>query len=148
MTSRKSVRITKIQIAKAQIETAIDLFFNEDDRIAVLTLAGAGEEILGNVLSRKKSRNMLGVVYSASEERQLSLDPKDIANIANRTRNALKHAKFETEDEIDFDPEEAVIMLLRATINYQLEVGTLTARMEDYLSWLRTERPRYIGKET
>jgi hypothetical protein len=41
-----------IDIAVRQIDTAIELLLDGKDSFSVLTLAGAGEEILGRLLER------------------------------------------------------------------------------------------------
>lgn len=45
--------IHKKEVAHRQLETAIDLFFAKGDLLAVITLAGAAEEILGRFLQRE-----------------------------------------------------------------------------------------------
>jgi len=142
------MRVSKVQIAKSQIETAIQLFFGKMDPFSVLTLAGAGEEILGNLLSRQQKKNFLAVMSETAAQHGLNLDSRAVASVANAARNALKHAKNDSEDDLQFDPEGATIMLMRATINYQLLVGELTDGMEEFLAWLRAERPQYLGGAT
>ena len=56
--------IHKIQIAKRQIEAAADLFFGNGDPLAVVTLAGAAEEILGNIIRRRGDEAMLDHLVS------------------------------------------------------------------------------------
>jgi len=142
------MNISKPEIAKSQIETAIYLFFNREDPFSVLTLAGAGEEILGNLLSRSNEKNILAMMSEAAAHRGYNLDSKAIANLVNAARNALKHAKKGGEDRLDFDPEGAVVMLMRASVNYQLLQGNLTDDMDQFLAWLRSNRPQYLEKAT
>lgn len=45
--------LSKIDVAKAQLETAIQLYFLEKDPISIHTLASASEEILIKLLNQK-----------------------------------------------------------------------------------------------
>lgn len=42
----------KAEIARRQIEVAAELFFSGGDFLAVVTLSGAAEEILGKLIKR------------------------------------------------------------------------------------------------
>lgn len=48
------MRLHKIEIARRQIEVAAELFFAERDFLAVVTLAGAAEEILGSLINQAR----------------------------------------------------------------------------------------------
>jgi hypothetical protein len=48
-------KFTKQEIALRQIETALALYFSRGDLFSVITLAGAAEEILGQLLEQQKS---------------------------------------------------------------------------------------------
>lgn len=110
----------KVEIACRQIEAAADLFFSDGDFLAVITLAGAAEEILGTLIRRRGEAAML--------DRLIDLDRRltggrsfDVVNKEiNGVRNALKHAKNPTEDHIEIDIGEALAMLGRAVVNYIL----------------------------
>ena len=53
------MNIEKSELAKIQIEKAIDLFLVESDYVCSLTLAGAAEEMLGNILYKSNKDNVL-----------------------------------------------------------------------------------------
>lgn len=133
------MRLSKVDIARRHLEAAIDLHTANGDFVAVVTLAGAAEEVLGNILARQSSKNMIGHLVDLANDRKLGLSSADVANIANRTRNSFKHAKQEVEDVSDYDPGEAVAMLARATVNYQLLTLELTPKMESFGRWLVQE---------
>ena len=46
----KTETLSNLEIAKRQLERAISLFFDEQDFVSSLTLAGAAEKILGKIL--------------------------------------------------------------------------------------------------
>ncbi len=103
------MRLHKKEIAKRQIETALELFFEQKDFLSVITLAGASEEILGSLLRRVGERSMM--------DHLIELDKH------------LKHANNPAEDELEVDPEHAVAMLARAVANYTSLASDVTPAM-------------------
>jgi hypothetical protein len=77
---------------------------------------------------------MISRLSDAARARKLGLSSAELSNIVNRTRNSLKHANRPGEDVIEFDPEEARIMLARAVVNYQELNGSITPQMEEFAS--------------
>lgn len=130
--------LTKLQAAKHQIQTAIDVYFLHGDLISVMTLAGAAEEICGNILARNSKKNILSIMTDESMRLGLNLTSHDVYNRSSVLRNALKHAKDPKEDQFQFDEEAAVLMLVRAVINFQLLGEELTKKMEKFITWIRT----------
>ena len=114
-------KLTKYEIAEAQITRALELYMSSDDLISAITLAGAAEEILGKLVIANGGE-------SALEEKVKQLcrmhefafsetpNPKDYVNIRNRTRNELKHIGDGEEIEVDLE-REAVNMIRRAKVN-------------------------------
>ena len=119
--------------------------WEDEDHVSALTLAGAAEEILGNLLSRSKMTSFLKRISDQAEQTQSDLPPKELYKIVNRTRNALKHANDDSEDAIEFDVEDARLMVARSLINYQELTGALTSKMGAFManhvkgSWLLPE---------
>ena len=121
--------------ALRQLESALRLYFEKEDYYSVITLAGASEEIFGQLVIRGGGENSL-----ASLKRDVSavhkalytedLEDKEISDRANEARNSLKHY---SEDRPKIDVQnEAIDMLNRAIDNYFSLTGTLTAAMEKF----------------
>ena len=112
------MKLHKIEIARRQIEVAAELFFAEGDFLAVVTLAGAAEEILGNLIKRAGESAMIDRLVCLDKRltggRSFAVVNKEV----NGIRNALKHANDPAEDEIEVDAGEAISMLSRAVANY------------------------------
>ena len=136
------MKLHKKEIARRQIDSAIDLFLEGKDYLSVVTLAGVGEEIVGNLLKRAKRKNMLGYLLDLDKRisagREFTLVNQEI----NGFRNALKHANDPTEDlmEVSQDQEHAIAMLSRALTNYCSLEGGLTPKMEQFYVWLQQNR--------
>ena len=128
-------------IALAQLETALRLFRDGDDLFSVITLAGAAEEILGELVEKRGRDNSLeslkkapGAIHKLATGE--SLDEKGLtifAKRANRARNAVKHPKAGGEPTITLDVrEEAVDILTRAVDNYWLLEDSVTPAMSEF----------------
>lgn len=115
----------KVDIARSQLETAIRLFFYGGDHYAVLTLAGAADEILGQIL---KALGKEPALHSFARSYSLIIDALygkrleegKLRKKMNAARNEVKHFDSFEEMTIAFDArEEAVCMISRAVENYK-----------------------------
>lgn len=126
-------------LALAQLETALQLYFENGDPGSIVTLAGAADEVFGKYLERagrENSHKSLIVAVAAIRARLFRepLEPEEvkaIADRANAARNSLKHIG-DTEI-VQFDLEtEAQDMLNRAIENYWSLEQKLTPAMERF----------------
>ena len=139
---KSDMKLHKKEIAKRQIETALELFFSSGDPISIITLAGAGEEILGKLLSRAGKKNMMDHLVSLDKKLTGSgRDFKIINEEVNGIRNSLKHTNNPSEDEIEFDSDHAIAMLARAVVNYTLVEGNATDKMSQFYEHLKSLHP-------
>ena len=125
-------------IALAQLETAVRLFYEGHDYFSVITLAGAAEEIFGQLLKSRGKTNSLEEIKAAAVSIYKHLfgeeiGSKEFADRANRARNALKHHDPKRFPTITLDViEEATDMLNRAIDNYWQLEESLTPAMERF----------------
>ena len=132
------MKLHKREIARRQIETALDLFFVQGDIPSIITLAGAGEEILGNLLQRAGEPCMMDHLIDLDKCLTVTgRDHKIVNEEVNGIRNSLKHANKPFEDELEVDSEHAVAMLARAVTNYISLAGTLTPPMHKFYEHLQ-----------
>ncbi|QID16232.1 hypothetical protein G3580_00495 [Nitrogeniibacter mangrovi] len=112
------MEISKLDVATRQLESAIALHFSGGDYLAVVTLAGAAEEILGKLLQRTGKRAMIDHLIDLDRELTGGRPFEIIRQEINGVRNSLKHANDPNEDKIVVEPGEAIAMLGRAVVNY------------------------------
>jgi len=130
-------------LALAQLQTALQLYFDGKDRGSVITLAGAADEIFGKLLAAASRDSSLKSLVAAVAEIQKKLfgeavEPKHIADRANAARNSLKHWNVGDTEIVKFDLEtEARDMLNRAIDNYWMLKQKLTPEMERFQRELR-----------
>lgn len=140
--------IHKIEVAKLQLDTAINLFLDDVDFISSLTLAGASEEILGKLLEREGKDSMLKKLHSWYEDTSgEEIKYGEFAQKANLARNCLKHATIKEEDELEIYKWEAVQMIRRAMTNYKELTGNPTETMLKMAVWIENNKDIYESTE-
>jgi hypothetical protein len=145
------MRIHKIEAAQRQLDTAISLFFSRGDPCAVIALAAASEEILGQYVDgnwvANNTSNMFHIMHKGAIDRGLGYTNKTefSQKLVNRTKNSLKHSNQEEEQYVSFNEEEMVLRLMLAVMNYQIGAGRpFSEQMNRFEVWLRDNRPNYL----
>lgn len=125
-------------LALAQLEAALRIFFEGSDFASAITLAGAADEIFGKLLSSSGRENSLEVIKKAvaAIHQKLygeTIEPSQIADRANRAKNSIKHWDPQQSLIVKLDlAQEAGDMLCRAIDNYWALKETLTPAMERF----------------
>ena len=131
----------RIELAKEQLDLALDLFLSKRSMVSALTLAGAAEEILGRALTLRGKKTTLEHEHTviAPVEAFLRREPltwKVFISEKNRVRNAAKHMGGATDAHVVADLEdEALWMLVRACDNYNRLDLQATPRMQEFDNW-------------
>lgn len=125
-------------LALQQLEVALRLYFEGSDFASAITLAGAADEIFGKLLACEGRDNSLENIKQsvAAIHQKLynePIDPKQIADRANRAKNSLKHWDRDQPLIVKLDlAQEASDMLFRAIDNYWALKEELTPSMERF----------------
>ncbi len=142
------MKLHKTEIARHQIDTAIDLFLEDKDFISALTLSGAGEEVTGKLIERAGGKNMLQKLHAWYEETTgEEIKFGEFAKNTNFTRNTLKHANNAEEDELEVQKWETVQMIMRAMTNYKELVGEPSEKMKVMAGWIAKNKGAYENME-
>lgn len=140
--------LSNLEIAERQLERSISIFLDDEDYVSALTLAGAAEEILGKLLNKVGKKHWLdsishgalralGFRKSTLETPEAKSARKEIANIANRHKNNVKH--YNADGSITFFVDVAAAeMIDRAISNYfdltKRETGAM-GRFKELVIW-------------
>lgn len=106
----------KTDVALTQLESAI-VAYNEGKHIEAITLAGASEEIFGEICRRQNLPNSLEKIAALPEMQSHGFDLAEAIGILNHARNCLKHANKKNEDEFEITEEDAYFLIVRSIIN-------------------------------
>lgn len=125
-------------MALSQLETALRLNFEGQDYFSVITLAGAADEIFGQLLAAQGLDSSIesikkAVVAIHKHITQDELEASSVASRANHARNALKHWSAAQPLIVSFDVRvEVQDMLNRAIDNRWTLEQQLSPAMERF----------------
>jgi hypothetical protein len=102
--------VTKLQAANRQLSTAIRLFFNDGDAVAVHTLACAAREIYEKQCNKAGVDRMLNHLKASNPQ----YTQKEIMDFLNAARNFFKHGGESLDDAIEFSDEMNDFVLFSA----------------------------------
>lgn len=131
----------RIDLAREQLDVALEIFLSRKSHVSALTLAGAAEEIFGKTLTQCGEKTTLQHEHSiiAPVEELLRHKPfnwKEFIAEKNRVRNAAKHMNDETESFVMADIEdEALWLIVRACDNYRRLGLEPTLVMLEFDNW-------------
>jgi hypothetical protein len=131
----------KIDLAANQLETAIGLLISGGDRFSVITLAGAADVILCQLVSNKSKENFTEYSLKLSRKRGINNDSReshgrminDILHI-----NDLKHMDKGDDGLVEMDVDScAITAIAKGIANYVMLRGTIIPFVQAYLKWCR-----------
>jgi hypothetical protein len=114
----KKIRISKLDAAKRQLETAIRLYFNYGDTVSIHFLACAAHEILSDLNKNYRGTPMIVSDYMIKDDAK-----SRFMNIIRKPQNFFKHADKDPENAIDFKPEVIQYFIFDAIRKYQEITG-------------------------
>lgn len=134
------MKLTKLEVAVSQLDAAIRLFL-ENDHLSSLTLAGAAEEILGN-LSKRASLPVAAeqiCAYHLGDTDPALTDKerrKVLLEVMNRARNEAKHANDPEETHFVVEQVFPLQMIMRA-MPMAKALGLTPSREAEMVAWIR-----------
>jgi len=130
--------LSNIQVAERQLTMALRIYFEDQDYVSAITLAGAAEEILGKILMKSDSPNAMDMYISAMHNVDEIFggepsDEKEYRKELNRIRNTMKHMAVDGViiDDIKY---ESQVMIDRAITNWRALNRPLSPSMEEFLA--------------
>jgi hypothetical protein len=136
----KSVKnYTKQEIAELQLDRAIRIFLDEEDFISAITLAGAAEEILGELLERQGKTSSLTAIVNECVHlgKAIGYEWKvgTFKQMMNFFRNEMKHHhKDEGFDNMPVPVEAVHEIINRAAENLRRLTGTQSEQVQRFNS--------------
>lgn len=150
--------VTKIEAAEKQLDTAINLFFENVDHLSCYTLAAASREITDDLGHKKKDElfrselNRLGdaqkVRLSFRDELKIRIKPehfKEALGLFRKKQNFLKHANTDHDQGIEeISVDELAFLLLFAVRNFSLLAKRWTPAMSTFFCWFAASKPHLM----
>lgn len=133
-------RISKLEAAQRQLDTAIDLWFEDRDGLSIFTLAFASLKVLLNLYPHEADDGFGAVIDKLIDE---AIGWKDFSKHAN----FLKHADRDPDAVLnDFHPDAGMPVMGLATLLYRrLNKGSLSLKMMALDSWIELVAAEELG---
>jgi len=138
------MHLTKPQAATLQLNTAIQLFFEQRDPVSVRTLVGAASRVFADLVEhRRPGKSWRGDIATSIPQ----LPPREVYRIIDKTQNFLKHADEDPDGVEDFAEEENEALIFVSC----LECGELeepkSYEMQAFEIWYMAAHPESFGSE-
>ena len=135
------VSCTKPESAIRQLDTAIDLLFEDVDPLPIRTLASAAHGVLADLMDKMNPRKS----WRSQIIESSGLTKRDALKIINNAQNFLKHADRDPEANLSFDEEENDHIIFMATLECGTLSRALSLRMQAFQIWYLAVYPTHLG---
>lgn len=130
MSDPEFLLITKLDAARRQLRTAIELWFNDGDPVSIHALAYASYEIIHTLSRRKGVSNLL---YDSSYIKEESREKLNIA--LKQAAGFFKHAQKDPDKEIEFSPAISEGFIIFSLIALQASGESLGDEEFAFMTW-------------
>jgi len=142
MNTSSTITITKLQAARRQLRSAIELWFADDDPISIHTLAAAAHQIIHDLNRRNKGpAMMLDSKFIKDEYR------KELASEIKHASNFMKHAdrgKSGAAKTLEFNPESNEYFITFAIFGLEYLGENLGAEEIAFERWGIFQKPHLL----
>lgn len=135
--------ISKLDAAKRQLDTAINMYFKDAEPVSIHTLTAAAHQILmdlGRLDSIKSFMKDTSIIRKGKEKEFLAL--------INEDENFFKHANKDPHSLLKFIPERTEAFLLDAVEMYMQLTKEMPEDMLIYRTWFFLKNPELLSDET
>jgi hypothetical protein len=135
------VKISKLDAARRQIDTAIRLYFGRRDDVSIHTLGSAALGVIDSLLVK------------AGHPETMPLDnvrPEylgEMRRLLHEDANFFKHADRDPESVLHFKPEMNEFVLVRCLGGYHLLSGERTEEMMIFQTWMTVWMPEVFFQD-
>jgi len=135
--------VTKLDAARRQLNTAIELWFTDGDEVSIHTLAFAAHEIIHRAYRSKGLKDLLYDSESIKEEYRA-----DINKALKQAAVFFKHANRDKLEEvsISFTPEGTVLFILMSIIGLHRMGEALNDFEQAFSHWHQLHRPSWFAQ--
>jgi len=128
----------RLDLAANQLETAIGLFIGGHDRFSVITLAGAADGILTQIVSNRGEETFAEILVREDDDKTMSRSRMGTHVNTILLINELKHMDKHGDGCITVDAEEcALATILKALANFVTLRDNEVDFVKAFLLWVR-----------
>jgi len=143
MATRPTLKVSKTDAAKRQIETAIRLWFYSGDPVSIHTLATAAHRILHDLGRKRGLASVLRQWPGVRPEHK-----KELRSLFTRYENFFKHADKDPEALLDFNPEATEVFIFDAVLIYRSLTQEVSPILETFKAWMLVHKPHLMDERS
>lgn len=137
------VSLSKQEVARRQLVTAINLFFDHGDSVSIYTLGQAAWEVLDALCKNQEKIRIREEIKKVN-----SLTSKEVYKISTYGRNFFKHADKDPEATLEgFKDEFNDLVLFAASYDYTQISGHSPIELQLFKLWYFAVYPEKAPKE-
>ncbi len=146
LASEALVKVTKLDAARNQLDTAIRLFLAEADPVSTHTLAAAAYEILDGVAKQRQRRGAGGAPMSEVLDQIIKPEARsEFLKLMRAPQNFFKHAASDPEATLEFfAATQGHFWILLGVESYKALTKSLTMPMQVFLVWFMLVNPDLV----
>lgn len=142
----KTIKISKLDAARRQLDSAIRLWFSSDDPVTIHALVWAAYQIIQDINNKKgdKSITLLELTRSI-------VKPEHVEDAMRHLRKAMtffKHANRDPHDILEFNPEESEHIMLLAIKGIESLGEQVSDVQRVFILWTNIHVPEYFDSST
>lgn len=130
------LKVSKLEAARRQLESAIAFYFNEGDPVSTHTLATAALEILRDLNKHRGGSKMLYDLDAVEPQHR-----EIVLKKFREAQNFFKHADKDPEGVVHFNPEQTVFFIFEAVETYRKLSAENPPLLRVFSLWFRTSWP-------
>lgn len=134
-----TIRVSKLNAARRQLDCAIELWFAGKDEVSIHTLAAAAHQIVHDINKKKGGRDLLLDSIVIKDEYR-----SEYIALIKRDMNFFKHADKDPEGITEFAPLQSVMFMLFSAAGLQELGENLNDVERAFFSWLTFHHPTWI----
>jgi len=133
------MEISKLEAASRLLDTAIRLFFEDADAVAVHSLAAASLNIFSDLADHG------GTSWRAHLGHDSKLSPQDVKRVLNRAWNFFKHADRDPDETLQFEEIDSEHLMFVAILECG-DIQETTCCMQAFQLWYIAAHPTHFPK--
>ncbi len=141
MDKAPTIRVSKLNAARRQLDCAIELWFSEKDDVSIHTLAAAAHQIIYDTNKKKGGQELLFDSIVIRDEYR-----SEFVALIKRDMNFFKHADKDPEGITEFVPFGSIIFMLFSIVGLQQLGESLNYMERVFLIWLTFHHPNWINE--
>jgi hypothetical protein len=139
---QRKINLSKLDVVRTQVETAIRLYFASGDPVSIHTLAAASFQILVDL---DKHGPQTGTLLDDVKKQVKPEYLKEVLKMFAEPENFFKHADRDPEAVLDFPLSEPEFYLWECVAKYQELAGDDTPLMQVYRTWFMAHNSHVLN---